>query len=116
MRLILVLALFAAAPALAQTPDSTGAPIPTSVPRIRASVTSEHIHLDGRLDEDAWSKAESVDRFTQRDPEEGKPVSERTEVKILLGDDALYVGARLYDKDPSKIRRRLVRRDEDLAS
>jgi len=116
MRLILVLALFVAAPVLAQTPDSTGAPARADVPQIRALQTSEHIHVDGKLDEDAWSKAETVDRFTQRDPEEGKPVSERTEVKILLGDDALYVGARLYDKEPSKVRRLLVRRDEDLAS
>src|SRR5207247_1727496 len=74
------------------------------------------IKLDGKLDEPVWSKAQPVDGFTQHDPEEGKPVSERTEVRILVGEDALYVGARLFDREPGKIRRRLVRRDENLAS
>jgi len=79
MRLILVLALFAAAPALAQPPDSTRALTHADTPKIHALQTSEHIKVDGKLDEAAWDKAERVDRFTQRDPEEGKPVSERTE-------------------------------------
>ena len=35
---------------------------------------------------------------------------------MLIGGDALYIGARLYDGEPGRIRQRLVRRDEDLAS
>lgn len=116
MRLILVLALFLAVPALAQPADSTRAAAQASVPELRAYPTSDHIKVDGKLDEPAWAKADVADKFTERDPEEGKPVSERTEVRVLIGDDALYVGARLYDKEPGKIRRRLVRRDEDLSS
>src|SRR5439155_7978485 len=77
---------------------------------------SERIRVDGKLDDPAWSKATPADQFTQRDPNEGQPVSERTEVRILIGEDALFVGARLYDREPGKIRRRLVRRDENLAS
>ena len=39
--------------------------------------------------------------FVQREPTEGQPVSERTEVRIAFDDEALYVGAWLYDGDPS---------------
>jgi len=116
MRVILLAALFVAAPAFAQAPDSTHALSHADAPKIHALQTSEHIKLDGKLDEPVWSKAQPVDGFTQHDPEEGKPVSERTEVRILVGEDALYVGARLFDREPGKIRRRLVRRDENLAS
>jgi hypothetical protein len=121
MRVIL-LALFVAvpawatAPAMAQPPDSTRVGSHADAPQIHAFATSERIKVDGKLDEEVWSQAQAVDQFTQRDPEEGQPVSERTEVRILIGDDELYVGARLYDREPGKIRRRLVRRDEDLAS
>jgi hypothetical protein len=106
MRFILVMILFAAVPAFAQTPGAS------EVPHIRALQTSEHIKVDGKLDDAAWGKAEPVDRFTQRDPEEGKAASERTEVRILIGDDALYVGVRLEDDEPKKIHRRLSRRDD----
>ncbi|HEY2924810.1 MAG TPA: DUF5916 domain-containing protein [Candidatus Eisenbacteria bacterium] len=116
MLVIFLLALFSAAPALGQTPDSAAIYRHEEAPTIRALPVNERIRVDGRLDEPAWSKATPVDRFTQRDPGEGKPGSERTEVRALIGEDALYLGARLYDREPTKIRRRLVRRDEDLAS
>jgi len=116
MRVILPLVLFAALPAFAQAPDSARVYQHEDAPTIHAAPVSEHIRVDGKLDDPAWSKATPVDQFTQRDPDEGRPVSERTEVRVLIGEDALYVGARLYDREPTKVRRRLVRRDEDLAS
>ena len=116
MLAILLLALFAAAPAFGQPADSTHTTGHANVPVIHALQISEHIKVDGKLDDPAWARAEPVDAFTQHDPDEGQPASERTEVRILISDDALYVGARLYDHEPQKIRRRLVRRDENLAS
>ena len=50
--------------------------------------------------------------FTQRDPEEGKPVSEATELRIAYDDDALYVAARMHDREPARIARQLARRDQ----
>ncbi|HZI89540.1 MAG TPA: DUF5916 domain-containing protein [Candidatus Polarisedimenticolia bacterium] len=116
MRRFLILSLLWAVPALAQVPDTTRALSHADVPQIHAFATGERIKVDGKLDDESWAKAQPVEIFTQRDPEEGKPGSERTEVRILIGDDALYVGARLHDKEAGKIRRRLVRRDDDLAS
>jgi hypothetical protein len=44
---------------------------------------------------------------------EGIPAEEETEVRVLIGKDAIYVGARMYESDPGKIVGRLVRRDEE---
>ncbi len=72
--------------------------------------------LDGQLGEQAWADAELADAFVQVEPAPGEPARERTEVAVLLSGDALYIGARLYDGNPSGIRRPLARRDEDVAS
>src|SRR5262245_66593550 len=68
-------------------------PAPTAV----AVRRSGPVVLDGRLDEPAWRVAEPITDFTQVDPDEGKPASQRTEVRFLYDDDALYVGAKMYD-------------------
>src|SRR5262245_61621931 len=86
------------------------------VPRAVAAAKTGPIVLDGRLDEQTWSNGAPITEFVQFDPDEGKPASERTEVHILYGDDALYVGARMFDRTPSAIRSRLVRRDADMQS
>lgn len=68
--------------------------------------------LDGRLDDAAWAGAVPVTAFTQLDPEEGRPASERTEVYIIYDAEALYVGARL--RDSAHVSRRLLRRDAQV--
>ena len=82
------------------------------LPVAHAVRTHDAIRLDGRLDEPAWATAPVTSTFTQIDPDEGQPASERTEVRVLYDDQALYVGARLYDRGP--IVGRLGRRDMDL--
>jgi hypothetical protein len=73
---------------------------------------SGSIEIDGDPSEAAWSAATPVTRFTQIDPDEGEPATERTEVRILYDDEALYVGAVLYDSEP--VTTRLARRDAGL--
>jgi hypothetical protein len=73
--------------------------------------TAEPPVIDGRLSDDVWEQAPSVDHFLQRDPVEGAPASERTEIRVLFDVDALYVGARLYDEEPGAISARLGSRD-----
>ncbi len=46
----------------------------------------------------------------------GAPASQRTVVKALRDGDALYIGVRAYDADPSRVRARQLRRDADLSS
>jgi hypothetical protein len=82
---------------------------------VHAVRTTGTIALDGLLSEDAWTTAQPVSDFTQREPVEGASATERTEVRILYDDDALYVGARLFDSRPDSVRAQLARRDR-LAS
>jgi len=70
--------------------------------------------LDGRLDDAAWAGAVPVTAFTQLDPEEGRPASERTEVYIIYDGEALYVGARLRDSAPVSRRGRCPATDSGL--
>jgi hypothetical protein len=83
----------------------------TMAPDIVAHPLRGVVEIDGVLSEDVWGSVQPFTGFIQRDPDEGRPVSERTEVRILVGPDALYVGARLFDSDPAQIRATLVRRD-----
>lgn len=82
-------------------------------PTMRATALQGAISLDGRLDEAIWASAHPATNFTQFQPTEGGPASERTEVKLVYGDGAIYVGARMFDSQPSSIGRQLVRRDGD---
>jgi hypothetical protein len=75
---------------------------------------TEKISIDGKLDEASWSKAEIAKDFIMFNPDNGKPIPEnkRTEVKVLYDDDAVYIGAVLYDDEPSKILKEFSKRDE----
>lgn len=63
------------------------------------------------MDEPEWATAPPSDGFLQRDPDQGQPATEPTEMRILFDDHALYVGVRLFDSEPSRISRQLSRRD-----
>ena len=57
-----------------------------------------------------------IDGFVQREPNEGKPPSFRTEARVVYDRSALYVSIRAFDTDPSKIVGILTRRDTDSPS
>ena len=86
---------------------------PAPRPSLAAARVEGDIAVDGRLDEQAWSASGVASDFLQRDPDEGHDASERTEVRVLFDDEAIYVGARMYDRDPAAIARRLTRRDQN---
>ena len=88
-----------------------------AVPAAVAARRDGRIVLDGKLDEAAWRAATPITEFTQLDPEEGRPASQRTEVRFLFDDDALYVGAKMYDSlGAAGVTTRLVRRDASFDS
>lgn len=68
-----------------------------------ATVTSTPPVIDGQLTDGAWRSATPLAGFTQREPQEGTAVSERTEVRMLTDGDALYIGAWLYDREAAGI-------------
>ena len=123
MRLLFVVALLAPSALVAQSARETGTtPVSTyghrvPVPRAMATRRAGPIVLDAKLDEPAWRAATPITAFTQIDPDEGKPASQRTEVRILYDDDALYVGAKMYDdQGAAGVTTRLVRRDAGFDS
>jgi len=83
-------------------------PAPRTVTAVRAVPTPV---IDGRLDDPAWAGAEPAAGFLQRDPDEGKPASEATIVRVAFDDAAIYIAAELRDRDPAGIVRQLSRRD-----
>jgi hypothetical protein len=67
--------------------------------------------LTGRLDHPAWRGVPVATGFVQMRPEPGSPASQRTEVRVVYDDDAIYVGMRMYDDEPDGIAAQLARRD-----
>ena len=113
MRRVLTLLLIAVCGLAADAGAQPSAAQHAGVPVVRAVRATSGIVLDGRLDDDAWVSAPAVTAFTQRDPEEGKPATERTELRIAYDAAAMYIGARLHDREPSRIARQLSRRDAE---
>jgi len=72
------------------------------------------VRLDGALDEPAWRAADPAAGFQQREPDEGAPASQPTEVRVLYDDDYIYIGVRAFDSDPSRIVGRQLDRDATL--
>ncbi|MCH7573743.1 MAG: carbohydrate binding family 9 domain-containing protein [Candidatus Marinimicrobia bacterium] len=73
------------------------------------------IRIDGHLDEAIW-ESPAVTTFTQRNPQEGEPATQRTEVVVAYDKNAIYIGARLFDTAPDSIIHRLARRDDDVSA
>lgn len=82
---------------------------------VHAVRTKEAIKLDGHLKESVW-KGKGYSNFIQADPNDGQPASQKTVVWVAYDDKAIYISARLYEEDPSKISSRLGRRDQWLES
>ncbi|MCH8012034.1 MAG: hypothetical protein IIA61_08830 [Candidatus Marinimicrobia bacterium] len=82
---------------------------------ITAIRLTKPLKIDGVLDEILYQE-QPIQTFIQVDPDNGKLASENTDVWIAYDDEALYVGARLWDNEPDSIVGRIGRRDSDLNS
>ena len=112
VRLSLSCCIFAAvaeSAAAQQTTRSQNDPRPVA----RAALRQGEVAVDGRLDDAAWAAAMPITEFVQSTPDEGKPPSQRTELRILYDAGAIYIGARMYDSLGAKgVRSALARRDQ----
>jgi hypothetical protein len=110
-QLALVTAVIALVAANATAQDTHNHPVPPPV--AHAVALKGTIRIDGKPDESAWQDAPVINQFTQSNSDDGKPPTQRTEVRILYDNDALYIGAWLYDSlGRAGITGRLVRRDQ----
>ncbi|MCK9280603.1 MAG: carbohydrate binding family 9 domain-containing protein [Melioribacteraceae bacterium] len=73
-------------------------------------LTNETINFDGKLDEPIWLQ-QSISGFTQKDPNEGNPATEETQVWVAYDDTYIYVAAKLKDSQANQIDATLARRD-----
>lgn len=76
--------------------------------------TTEKITIDGLLDEAIWKIAPIATDFVMINPGNGTPIPNRqkTDVKIVYDNEAIYVAATLYDDEPTKILKELTLRDD----
>ena len=65
--------------------------------------------VDGDLSDAAWQSAPEFTDFTQHDPDDGKPATMPTSVRIVYDDNAIYFGAKM--DDPQRPPALLARRD-----
>lgn len=68
--------------------------------------------INGDLGDEAWAAGEWSGDFWQYEPDEGAPVSQKTEFKLLYDDDNLYVAIKCHDSAPDSIVSRMTRRDD----
>ncbi len=68
--------------------------------------------VDGRLDDEVWQTATRVTEFVQRNPVEGAPATEQTEVYIAHDSTNLYFGIHAHYSDPGLIRANRSDRDQ----
>jgi hypothetical protein len=73
------------------------------LPVARAQRVSTPPTIDGRLDEDVWRAGTPITDFVQRELNEGVPASEATEIRLATDGVYLYIGARMFDREPALI-------------
>src|SRR5437763_256395 len=77
--------------------------------KVRIVRTTTPPVIDGKVDDAVWATAALIDDFHQVRPTDGGAPSERTEVRLLYDDDYLYSAARMYDSEPDKVTRNVMR-------
>ncbi|MGI9625582.1 MAG: DUF5916 domain-containing protein [Longimicrobiales bacterium] len=89
---------------------------PRSAVLVAGRATAEQrIELDGYLADDAWTTATPITAFIQQEPVEGGQPSEDTEIRIVIDEEAFYIGAMFFD-DPAGILAHQKRRDQGLGT
>jgi hypothetical protein len=104
------------ATAMAAATPAAEAPAATPEPPVGLAVrVTAPPALDGSvLDDPAWTDAPVLTGFRQTAPDEGQPASERTEVRVVFDDEAIYIGAVCFDRTPDRIIVSESRRDSPL--
>jgi hypothetical protein len=77
---------------------------------IHAYKLKNPIILDGKLTEPVYQNPPIKD-FTQKDPDEGEPATEESNMWIAHDESNIYFGGRFFDSQPDSIDLSLMRRD-----
>ncbi|NMH27492.1 DUF5916 domain-containing protein [Flavobacterium silvaticum] len=81
---------------------------------LRAETVTSSISINGKLDDPDWENAQVASDFVMYMPDNGKPENPgtKTEVRVLYDNNAIYIGAILYDNEPGKILKEITDRDD----
>ena len=83
---------------LGQESEPSATANPELAERIAQAVRVERSpRLDGTLDDPIWLQAAPISDFRQREPYEGQPATERTEVRVLYTRNEVYFGVACHD-------------------
>src|SRR6267143_5591339 len=82
------------------------------VPREREIIAAKAPADAKEISADVWKNAKPATNFVQKEPHEGEPASERTEVRVSYTKDAVYFAVNCYDSEPDKIIATERRRDQ----
>ena len=69
--------------------------------------------VDGVLDDTVWNKAPIATDFVQAQPYPGEKASQKTEVRVLYDNTAIYIGAILHDVSRDSIISQYSQRDRE---
>lgn len=108
---VLVLLALTAPPLAAQNPGAAASTGSKQVSMVRSNSAPR---IDGVLDEELWQRAAVISDFHQMNPVEYGEPSQRTEIRLFHTEEALYIGARMYEEDPSLIRANVMRQNQSL--
>ncbi len=78
---------------------------------LRAFRLEAPLDLDGALDDPVYDEVPAAEGFTQQEPDEGAPASERTRAWVFYDDESIYIAADLEYEDPELIVASEMRRD-----
>ena len=88
----------------AQQSSNGNGPATATAPGVAvASRTDAPPIIDGVPTDAAWTTTTPLTDFTQREPADGQPASEPTELRILFDEDAIYVAVWAYDSQAAAI-------------
>lgn len=83
-------------------------------PLATAIRSTDDFRLDGVLSEEVWSRAVPIGPLRQREPLQGQAATEDTEVKVIVGDRALFFGVVCRDRSPEEVVSTQLGRDANL--
>ena len=94
---------------------ATGAGVLTGRPTVRPPRILQAPVIDGRLDDDVWRDAALLTEFFQRQPLDGAPATEDTEVYVAYDSANIYIGAHAHLTNPEMLRANRADRDRPIA-
>ena len=92
------LPLFVSVALLLSASSSTAQDRPSLKAGELSSEARRLLRLDGRLDEEVWSTADSISNLTTIEPEEGQVPTQRTVIRVLASPQELVIGVRCFDE------------------